>query len=61
MLAAALLIGPEGGFSDGEVELLRRHAAVRALSLGPLVLRAETAVCAGLSRLAARDEDAARG
>lgn len=59
--AAALLIGPEGGFSDGEVELLRRHVAVHALSLGPLVLRAETAVCAGLSRLAARGEDAARG
>ncbi|WP_172493197.1 16S rRNA (uracil(1498)-N(3))-methyltransferase [Gluconobacter oxydans] len=59
--AAALLIGPEGGFSEAEVELLRRHAAVHALSLGPLVLRAETAVCAGLSRLAARAEDAARG
>lgn len=56
--AAALLIGPEGGFSDTEVALLRRHAAVHALSLGPLVLRAETAVCAGLSRLAARAQDA---
>ena len=56
--SAALLIGPEGGFSEAEVELLRRHAAVHALSLGPLVLRAETAVCAGLSRLAARAGDA---
>ncbi|WP_099285182.1 16S rRNA (uracil(1498)-N(3))-methyltransferase [Gluconobacter kondonii] len=51
--AAALLIGPEGGFSETEVEMLRRHSAVHALSLGPLVLRAETAVCAGLARLAA--------
>ncbi|KXV27674.1 16S rRNA (uracil(1498)-N(3))-methyltransferase [Gluconobacter japonicus] len=52
--AAALLIGPEGGFSDTEVLLLQRHSAVHALTLGPLVLRAETAVCAGLSRLALR-------
>ncbi|KXV43828.1 16S rRNA (uracil(1498)-N(3))-methyltransferase [Gluconobacter roseus] len=50
--AAALLIGPEGGFSETEVQTLRSHKAVHPLSLGPLVLRAETAVCAGLSRLA---------
>ncbi|UMM07597.1 16S rRNA (uracil(1498)-N(3))-methyltransferase [Gluconobacter frateurii] len=54
MKAAALLIGPEGGFSDAEVALLQRHSAVHALTLGPLVLRAETAVCAGLARLALR-------
>ncbi|AFV99617.1 16S rRNA methyltransferase [Gluconobacter oxydans] len=52
--AAALLIGPEGGFSDAEVSMLQRHSAVHALTLGPLVLRAETAVCAGLARLALR-------
>lgn len=61
MQAAALLIGPEGGFSGPEVEMLHRHKAVHALTLGPLVLRAETAVCAGLARLAGGGEGMARG
>ncbi|EHH69374.1 16S rRNA (uracil(1498)-N(3))-methyltransferase [Gluconobacter morbifer] len=52
--AAALLIGPEGGFTEAEVALLQRTPAVHALGLGPLILRAETAVCAGLVRLAVR-------
>lgn len=50
---SALLIGPEGGFSEAEAELLLRHPALSPLSLGPLVLRAETAVCSGLARLSA--------
>ncbi|MBS1024206.1 16S rRNA (uracil(1498)-N(3))-methyltransferase [Gluconobacter cerinus] len=54
LVASALLIGPEGGFSDAEVALLQKHPAVHAMTLGPLVLRAETAVCAGLARLALR-------
>lgn len=37
-----LFIGPEGGFSAGEVTLAERHGA-RAVTLGPRVLRAETA------------------
>ncbi len=44
----ALLMGPEGGWTDGE----RRSAADggwAAISLGPLVLRAETAAVAGLA------------
>lgn len=49
--SAALLIGPEGGFSDGEIRRLETHEAVCSFSLGGLVLRAETAVCAGLSQL----------
>ncbi|MBR0559418.1 16S rRNA (uracil(1498)-N(3))-methyltransferase [Neokomagataea anthophila] len=49
-----LLIGPEGGFSPAEMQRLQAHNAVRALSLGALVLRADTAVCAGLSRLAVK-------
>ncbi|QDH17647.1 16S rRNA (uracil(1498)-N(3))-methyltransferase [Swingsia samuiensis] len=49
--ASALLIGPEGGFSDQEAIMLEQHPAVRSLSLGSLVLKAETAVCSGLSRL----------
>lgn len=37
-----LFIGPEGGFSAREVELARRNGAL-AVSLGPRILRAETA------------------
>ena len=46
---AALLIGPEGGFSEAErADLLRRHY-VAALSLGPRILRADTAAVAALA------------
>lgn len=45
-----LLIGPEGGWSDGEIELFERHEA-RPLTLGPHVLRTETAAMAGLTIL----------
>jgi 16S rRNA (uracil1498-N3)-methyltransferase len=45
---AALLIGPEGGFTNGELDLLRRLPFVEPIGLGPRVLRAETAVIAGL-------------
>jgi 16S rRNA (uracil1498-N3)-methyltransferase len=47
----ALLIGPEGGFTPSELELLRRTAFVRAAGLGPRVLRAETAAIVGLALL----------
>ncbi|MFO1069323.1 MAG: 16S rRNA (uracil(1498)-N(3))-methyltransferase [Geminicoccaceae bacterium] len=39
----ALLVGPEGGFAPAERRALRGHPAVRPVSLGPTVLRAETA------------------
>lgn len=42
-----LFIGPEGGFSPAEVTLCRKRMAT--LSLGPLTLRAETAVITALS------------
>ena len=45
---AALLIGPEGGWSDAERQLAGA-AAWRPVALGPLVLRAETAACAALA------------
>jgi len=45
---AAVMIGPEGGWSDAEREQARA-AGWTAVSLGPLVLRAETAVCAALA------------
>ena len=40
--AIALLIGPEGGFSDEEVALARDKGAM-AVGLGPRILRTETA------------------
>jgi len=40
--AVALLIGPEGGLEDREVEFMRRHD-ILAAGLGPRVLRTETA------------------
>jgi 16S rRNA (uracil1498-N3)-methyltransferase len=46
-----LLIGPEGGFTPAELDVLRAHALVTLASLGPRILRAETAAIAGLARL----------
>jgi 16S rRNA (uracil1498-N3)-methyltransferase len=43
---AALLIGPEGGFDDAERAAIRAHPAARPISLGPRVLRGETAAIA---------------
>ena len=39
----AILIGPEGGFTPEERETLRRKECVRPVSLGPRILRADTA------------------
>jgi 16S rRNA (uracil1498-N3)-methyltransferase len=47
--ALALLIGPEGGFSPEERRMLRGLSYVIPVSLGPRILRAETAVIAALS------------
>jgi 16S rRNA (uracil1498-N3)-methyltransferase len=46
--AVTLVSGPEGGFSDREVDLARA-AGLRVVSLGPRVLRAETAPLAALA------------
>ncbi len=48
---AALLVGPEGGFLDGELDRFTT-AGARVVSLGPRALRVEQAVVALLSRLA---------
>lgn len=45
----ALLIGPEGGFTPEERRMLRALPFVVPVSLGPRILRAETAVIAALS------------
>jgi 16S rRNA (uracil1498-N3)-methyltransferase len=47
----ALLIGPEGGFDPGERELLRAKPFVLTFSLGPRILRADTAAVAALALL----------
>ena len=46
---AAILIGPEGGFSPEEAERLRGHPATLPVSLGPRILRADTAAVAALA------------
>ncbi len=43
---AAILIGPEGGFTEQERAAIRAHPAARPISLGPRILRAETAAIA---------------
>jgi 16S rRNA (uracil1498-N3)-methyltransferase len=50
--SAALLIGPEGGLSEREQSLARR-AGFRACTLGPRILRTETAPLAALAALQA--------
>jgi 16S rRNA (uracil1498-N3)-methyltransferase len=45
----ALLVGPEGGFSDEERRMLRALPFVTAIPLGPRILRADTAAVAALA------------
>ena len=47
--AAAILTGPEGGFADDERALIRAAPNTVAISLGPRILRAETAALAALA------------
>ena len=47
--ALAVLIGPEGGFSDDERALILQRAATVRLALGPRILRADTAAVAALT------------
>jgi len=46
---AAILIGPEGGFDPAEREAIRALPQARGISLGPRILRAETAALAAVS------------
>jgi 16S rRNA (uracil1498-N3)-methyltransferase len=49
----ALLVGPEGGFTPVELDVMRARPFVTAVTLGPRILRAETACIAGLALLQA--------
>lgn len=46
---AAILIGPEGGFDPAEREAIRALPAAVPVSLGPRILRADTAAVAAVS------------
>lgn len=43
---SAILIGPEGGFTTQERDAIRAHPCAIPISLGPRILRAETAAIA---------------
>ncbi len=53
----ALLIGPEGGFTEPELEAMAAYPFVTKVSLGQRILRAETAAIAGLALLLAAGPD----
>jgi len=46
---AAIIIGPEGGFDDAERAAIRALPQARAITLGPRILRGETAAITALS------------
>lgn len=46
---AAILIGPEGGFTDEERAAIAAVPAARGVSLGPRILRADTAAAAAIA------------
>ena len=54
---AAILTGPEGGFTARERDLLLALPAVRRIALGPRILRAETAALAAISLWMGRHGD----
>lgn len=45
----AILVGPEGGFSDKELQQLHQQSFTKGVSLGKRILRAETAVVSALA------------
>ncbi len=54
---AAFLIGPEGGFDPQERDSIRAHPAAVPVSLGPRILRAETAAIAATAAWMALNGD----
>jgi 16S rRNA (uracil1498-N3)-methyltransferase len=46
---SAILIGPEGGFTPAERAAIRAHPSAVAITLGPRILRADTAAIATLA------------
>ncbi len=56
---ATVVVGPEGGFAEGEIEALRAAGALVA-GLGPRIVRTETAAPVALSLLQFRYGDLGR-
>lgn len=54
---AAILVGPEGGFTDEEVAAVAALPAAHAVSLGPRILRADTACVAAVAAWMASEGD----
>jgi 16S rRNA (uracil1498-N3)-methyltransferase len=48
-MPSAVLVGPEGGFTDDEKSLLKSRDFVIPISLGPRIMRADTAAIAALT------------
>jgi 16S rRNA (uracil1498-N3)-methyltransferase len=48
-IPTAVLVGPEGGFTDDEKILLKSQTFVVPISLGPRIMRADTAAIAALT------------
>ena len=46
---AAILVGPEGGFAEHERDAICAHSAAVPISLGPRILRADSAAIAAVS------------
>lgn len=53
----AIIIGPEGGFEQAEVYLAQEKLGAQSVSLGPRILRAETAALAALTMVLAHFGD----
>ena len=47
----AVIIGPEGGFSENDIEILEKFEKTKKVSLGPRILRTETAGFAALAMI----------
>ena len=54
---AAVMIGPEGGFTDSENAAIRAHPNARPVSLGPRILRADTAAVTAMAVWMAKNGD----
>jgi 16S rRNA (uracil1498-N3)-methyltransferase len=50
----AVIVGPEGGFSADELELLRNFSRVHFMKIGQNILRSETAMLLGATMVAAK-------
>jgi 16S rRNA (uracil1498-N3)-methyltransferase len=44
-----VLVGPEGGFTEEEIEQFRQYKNILPIQLGPRILRADTAATTAIS------------